>query len=162
MMSNCDWCGSEQHGETGYCSSCGTSPHPFHSAVQLPSPIPWGEFRRAVKRTAIGIGAIIGLLIIVAIVADFPQALGSAIAATQPATSNLIQPKIEAETVSLDELFRANERRIRDAVDARAKINQPINAAENAVEISGKAAPSEERLLHNLPAKQLAEGPVKY
>ena len=43
----------------------------------------------------------------------------------------------------MDELFRANERRIRDAVDARAKINQPINAAENAVEISGKAAPSE-------------------
>ena len=144
-MSYCDSCRSEQLGEAGYCSSCGTSPHPFHGILQLASPIRWDEVRRALKRTAIGIGAIIGLLIIVAIVADFPQALGSAIAATQPATSNLIQAKIEAKRVSLDELFRDNERRIRDAV-----------------EISGKAVPSEERLLHNLPPIKVQEEPLAY
>ncbi len=125
--------------------------HPFHSILQLPSPIRWDEVRRALKRTAIGIVAIIGLLIIVAIVTDISHVPGSVRAAAEPATPSLAQANIEAERVSLDELFRDNERRIRDAVDAKAKINQPINAAENAVEISGKAVPSEERLLHNLP-----------
>jgi hypothetical protein len=99
--------------------------------LQLASPIRWDEVRRALKRTAIGIGAIVGLLIIVAGLSHVP---GSVRAAAEPATPTLAQAKIEAKRVSLDELFRDNERRIRDAV-----------------EISGKAVPSEERLLHNLP-----------
>ena len=130
-MSYCDSCRSEQLGEAGYCSSCGTSPHPFHGILQLASPIRWDEVRRALKRTAIGIGAIVGLLIIVAGLSHVP---GSVRAAAEPATPTLAQAKIEAKRVSLDELFRDNERRIRDAV-----------------EIIGKAVPSEERLLHNLP-----------
>ena len=161
-MSYCDSCGSEQLGEAGYCSSSGTSPHPFPSTGQLPSPIRWYEVRRALRRTAIGIVAIIGLLIIVAMVADLSHLPGSVRAAGEPATPSLAQAKIEAESVSLDELFRENERRILEAVDARAKINQPINASENAVEISGKSAPSEERLLHNLPPKQAQEEPLGY
>ena len=83
-------------------------------------------------------------------------------AAAEPATPSLAQANIEAERVSLDELFRGNERRMRDAVDARAKFNQPINAAENTGEISGKATPSEERLLHNLPPKKVQEEPLAY
>ena len=158
-MSYCDSCGSEQLGEARYCSSCGTSPHPFHSILQLPSPIRWDEVRRALKRTAIGIVAVIGLLIIVAGLSHVP---GSVRAAAEPATPSLAQANIEAERVSLDELFRDNERRIRDAVAAKAKINQPINAAENAVEISGKLAPSEERLLYNLPPKKVQEEPLAY
>ena len=161
-MSYCDSCVSEQLGEAGYCSSCGTSPHPFHSTVQLLLAIRWDGVRRALKRTAIGIVAIIGLLIIVAMVADLSHLPGSVRAAGEPATPSLAQAKIEAERVSLDELFRDNERRMRDAVAARAKLNQPINAAENVVEISGKAAPSEERLLHNLPPKKVQEEPLGY
>ncbi len=97
-----------------------------------------------------------------AVVADLSHVPGSVRAAAEPATPSLAQAKIEAERVSLDELFQDNERRIRNAVDARAKINRPINAAENAVEISGKAAPSEERLLHNLPPKKVQEEPLAY
>ena len=144
-MSYCDSCRSEQLGEAGYCSSCGTSPHPFHGILQLASPIRWDEVRRALKRTAIGIVAIIGLLIIVAMVADLSHLPGSVRAAGEPATPSLAQAKIEAKRVSLDELFRDNERRIRDAV-----------------EISGKAAPSEERLLHNLPPIKVQEEPLAY
>ncbi len=145
MMSYCDSCRSEQLGEAGYCSSCGTSPHPFHGILQLASPIRWDEVRRALKRTAIGIVAIIGLLIIVAIVTDISHVPGSVRAAAEPATPSLAQANIEAERVSLDELFRDNERRIRDAV-----------------EISGKAVPSEERLLHNLPPIKVQEEPLAY
>ncbi len=144
-MSYCDSCRSEQLGEAGYCSSCGTSPHPFHGILQLASPIRWDEVRRALKRTAIGIVAIIGLLIIVAIVTDISHVPGSVRAAAEPATPSLSQANIIAERVSLDELFRDNERRIRDAV-----------------EISGKAVPSEERLLHNLPPIKVQEEPLAY
>ncbi len=144
-MSYCDSCRSEQLGEAGYCSSCGTSPHPFHGILQLASPIRWDEVRRALKRTAIGIVAIIGLLIIVAMVADLSHLPGSVRAAGEPAIPSLAQAKIEAKRVSLDELFRDNERRIRDAV-----------------EISGKAVPSEERLLHNLPPIKVQEEPLAY
>ena len=161
-MSYCDSCGSKQLGEAGNCSSCGTSLHPLHSILQLPSPIRWDEVRRALKRTAIGIVAIIGLLIIVAIVTDISHVPGSVRAAAEPATPSLAQANIEAERVSLDELFRGNERRIRDAVDARAKFNQPINAAENAVEISGKAAASKERLVDNLTPIKVQEEPLAY
>jgi len=122
----------------------------------------WDGVKRALKRTAIGIVAIIGLLIIVAMVADLSHLPGSVRAAGEPATPSLAQAKIEAERVSLDELFRDNERRMRDAVDAKAKINQPINAAENAVENSSKATPSEERLLHNLPPKKVQEEALAY
>ena len=141
-MSYCDSCRSEQLGEAGYCSSCGTSPHPFHGILQLASPIRWDEVRRALKRTAIGIVAIVGLLIIVAGLSHVP---GSVRAAAEPATPTLAQAKIEAKRVSLDELFRDNERRIRDAV-----------------EISGKAVPSEERLLHNLPPIKVQEELLAY
>jgi len=158
-MSYCESCRSKQLGEAGYCSSCGTSHHPLHNILQLPSPIRWGEVRRALKRTAIGIVAIIGLLIIVAGLSHVP---GSVRAAAEPATPSLAQAKIEADRVSLNELFRDNERRIRDAIDAKAKINQPLNAPENAVEISGKAVPSNERLLHNLPPKKVQEEPLGY
>ena len=144
-MSYCESCRSKQLGEAGYCSSCGTSPHPFHGILQLASPIRWDEVRRALKRTAIGIVAIIGLLIIVAIVTDISHVPGSVRAAAEPATPSLAQAKIEAKRVSLDELFRDNERRIRDAV-----------------EISGKAVPSEERLLHNLPPIKVQEEPLAY
>ena len=159
MMSYCDSCGSKQLGEAGYCSTCGTSPHPFHSILQLLSPIRWDEVRRSLKRTAIGIVAVIGLMIIVAGLSHVP---GSVRAAAEPATPSLDQANIEAEQVFLDELFRDNERRMRDAVDAKAKINQPINAAENAVENSSKATPSEERLLHNLPPKKVQEEALAY
>jgi len=110
--------------------------------LQLASPIRWDEVRRALKRTAIGIVAIVGLLIIVAGLSHVP---GSVRAAAKPATPTLAQAKIEAKRVSLDELFRDNERRIRDAV-----------------EISGKAVPSEERLLHNLPPIKVQEEPLAY
>lgn len=159
MMSYCKSCGSEQLGETGHCSSCGTSHHPLHNVLQLPSPIRWGEVRRALKRAAIGIVAVIGLLIIVAGLSHVP---GSVRAAAEPATPGLAQAKIEADRVSLDELFRDNQRRMRDAVAAKAKINKPINAVENAVEICGKAAPPEERLLYNLPPKKVQEEPLAY
>ena len=159
MMSYCDSCGSKQLGEAGNCSSCGTSLHPFHSILQLPSPIRWDEVRRSLKRTAIGIVAVIGLLIIVAGLSHVP---GSVRAAAEPATPSLDQANIQAGRVSLDELFRGNERRIRDAVDARAKFNQPINAAENAVEISGKAAASKERLVDNLTPIKVQEEPLAY
>ena len=139
---HCDSCRSEQLGEAGYCSSCGTSPHPFHGILQLASPIRWDEVRRALNRTAIGIVAIVGLLIIVAGLSHVP---GSVRAAAEPATPTPAQAKIEAQRVSLDELFRDNEQRIRDAV-----------------EISGKAVPSEERLLHNLPPIKVQEEPLAY
>ena len=84
----------------------------------------------------------VGLLIIVAGLSHVP---GSVRAAVEPATPTLAQAKIEAKRVSLDELFRDNERRIRDAV-----------------EISGKAVPSEERLLHNLPPIKVQEEPLAY
>lgn len=54
-----------------------------------------------------------GLLIIVAIVSDLPRVPGSVTAATEPANLSLVHAKMEAETVSLDELFRENERHIR-------------------------------------------------
>ena len=161
-MSLCDSCGSERFGEAGYCSHCGISLQPIHSAAQLPFAVRQGEVRRAVRRIAIGIGAIIGLVIVVAIVADLSHVPGSVKAAAEPVNPSLVQAKIEAESASLDELFRENERRVREAVDARANIDRSLETVENKVEISGKAAPSEERLLHNLPPNQVQEEPLGF
>ena len=151
-MSNCNSCGLEQAGDAIYCSSCGISLHRFPITGQLSlPPVPRGEVRRLIKRTAIGIGAVIGLLIIVAIVTDFVQLPGKVQAAGEPPTASLVLAETEAAPISLDELFRENERRIRNAVDDRAKIIQSINAGKGAVGIRSKVAPSGERPLHNPP-----------
>ena len=161
-MSNCNSCGLEQAGDAIYCSSCGISLQPFPITGQLSPPVPRGEVRRVIKRTAIGIGAVIGLLIIVAIVTGFVQLPGKVQAAGEPPTASLVLAETEASPISLDELFRANERRIRNAVDDRAKIIQSINADEDAVGIRSKVAPSGERPLHNLPPKQVKEEPLGF
>lgn len=161
-MSVCGSCGLERLGETGYCPRCGTSLQPVHSTMMPPPAIRRGEVRQTLKRTAIGIGAIIGLLIVVAIVADLSHVPGSVRAAAAAATPSIAQAKLEAESASLDELFRDNERRVREAVDARAKIKRSVNTAENTVEISRPAALSQDRLLNNLPQKQLVEEPLGF
>ena len=161
-MPYCDTCGSKKAGEATYCSNCGISRQPVHSIGQGAAPVRRGETGRAMKRTAFGIVSIIGLLIVVADLADFSFAPGIVGAVAGPVSPGLVQAKMAAETVSLDELFRENERRMREAVDARAQMTQSTDEAENAVEITDKATPPEERLLHNLPPKQASEGPVRY
>ena len=62
----------------------------------------------------------------------------------------------------MDELFRDNAQRVREAVDAKATINHSLETVENNAEISGKVAPSQERLLLNLPQRQLNEEPLGF
>ena len=162
MVSYCDTCGSKKAGEATYCSNCGISRQPVHSIGQGAAPVRRGETGRAIKRTAFGIVSIIGLLIVVANLADLSYLPGSVKAAPEPATPSLAQANIEAETASLDELFRENERRIREAVEAKAKIKQSIYAGGSAVETSGKAVPFEELLLHNLPPVKVQEEPLDF